>query len=83
MTEMVLDINAIPSYLTTTLRSKKVKVREANNIVTIVPVEDSIATKNYSCPFLGIATDSSVTVDRFLEWKREERDSEYEKELHS
>jgi len=83
MTEMVLDISAIPSYLTTKLRSNKVRVREENQIVTIVSAEEQKAVKNYSCPFLGIAVDSNLTVDKFLEWKREEREAEYETGLHS
>jgi len=72
MVEMVLDVNAMPSYLTAKLRSKKVRVRESNQNITIVPVEEPNAVKSYSCPFLGIATDSKITVEKFLEWKREE-----------
>ena len=83
MVELILDIDALPSYLTNTLQSKKVKVREVNQVITIVSAEESNAVKSYSCPFLGIAADSKITVDRFLEWKREERETEYEKELHS
>jgi glyoxylate carboligase len=79
MTELVLDINALPSYLTSTLRSKKVRVREENKIVTIVP--EPVMAKNYCCPFLGIAADSKMTVEKFLEWKNEEREAEHEKEL--
>ena len=83
MTELVLDINALPSYLTSVLRSKKVKVSEANQVITIVSAEDNSAIKSYSCPFLGIAADSKITVDSFLEWEKEEREAEYEKELYS
>jgi len=82
MTEMILDINAIPSYLAIKLHSKKVRIREINQVITIVSAEESEPVKKYSCPFLGIAVDSSVSVDKFLEWKREEREREYEKELH-
>ena len=82
MTELVLDINTLPSYLTSTLGSKKVKVREVNQVITIISAEEPDAA-SYSCPFLGIATDSKITVDRFLEWKRKEREAEYENELHS
>ncbi|MCL1864024.1 MAG: hypothetical protein FWF78_10710 [Defluviitaleaceae bacterium] len=61
----------------------KVKVREENKIITIAPAEESVPAKTYNCPFLGIATDSKITVERFLEWKNGEREAEYEKELHS
>ena len=83
MTEKIMDINAISSYLLTTLRAKKVKVRETDYAITIMPVDDEITEKRLSCPFLGIAADSSLTVDKFLEWKHEEREVEYEKDLHS
>jgi hypothetical protein len=29
----------------------------------------------------GIAADSSLTVEKFLEWKREERQAEYERDI--
>ena len=73
MTERIMDINAVSSYLVTTMQSKKVKVREADRIITIMPVDEVITEKNSSCPFLGIAAGSSLTVDKFLEWKQEER----------
>ena len=77
MTELMLDIDAIPSYLNITLRSKKFIVRQANQVITITPADEAETEKNYSCPFLGIAADSNLTVDKFLQWKREERDAEY------
>ena len=83
MTEIILDINALPSYLTSKLHSKKVKVSETNQVITIVSAEEPNTPKNYTCPFLGIAKDSKLTVDTFLDWKRKEREAEYEKELYS
>ena len=82
MTEKIMDIDSISSYLEKTLRAKKERVQEIERVITIIPVDETITEKNFSCPFLGIAADSSLTVDKFLEWKREERESEYEKELH-
>jgi len=78
-----MDINSIPSYLIATLQSSRVKVRESNRIITIMPIDKLTSADEHNCPFLGIATDSGLTVDKFLEWKREERELEYEKELHS
>jgi len=83
MAEVVLDASALPLYLTNILQAKKVIVIEANQVITIMPAVETNEKKDYSCPFLGIAMDSKITVDRFLEWKKEERDAEYEKELHS
>jgi hypothetical protein len=83
MTERVMSINAIPSYLITALQANTVRVREIDRVVTIEPVEEAVAGKKFSCPFLGIAADSSLTVDKFLEWKQDERESEYERDLRS
>ncbi|MCL2054999.1 MAG: hypothetical protein FWG90_11290 [Oscillospiraceae bacterium] len=83
MTEKIMNISAVPSYLVTTLKVKNVKVRESDRVITIMPVDGVMTEKNFSCPFLGIAIDSTLTVDKFLEWKREEREMEYEKELRS
>jgi len=83
MPEIILDIDALPSYLITTLQAKKVKVQEVDHVITILPIEEPVAKKDYNCPFLGIASDSKLTVEKFLEWKSEERKAEYEKELHS
>ena len=83
MSELVLDVNALPSYLSNLLHAKKVRVREINKIVTNISADEIAPEKNYTCPFLGIAADSKLTVDKFLEWKREERDAEYKKELYS
>jgi len=83
MTEKIIDISSISAYLETTLRVKRVRVQEDERVITIIPIDETITEKKFSCPFLGIAADSNLTVDKFLEWKREERESEYEKELHS
>ena len=83
MTEKVMEVNAIPSYLQTLLSASTVRVKEANRVVTITPINESQVETKYSCPFLGIATDSELTVEKFLQWKREERAAEYEKDLRT
>jgi len=81
MTEQVMNIQAVQSFLQNAIRTKQVKVRAANRVITIEPIEESEPEKKYSCPFLGIAADSKLTVDGFLRWKQEERGLEYEQEL--
>jgi hypothetical protein len=81
MTERIMNINALPSFIVTMLHSKKVRVSESNRVITIIPVENE--NEEYSCPFYGIGTDFDLTVDKFLEWKREEREREYEQEIRS
>jgi len=83
MAEMIIDINDLPSYLMSILRTNKVKVNENNQRITVVPVDEPAEEGEFSCPFIGIAADSSLTVEKFLEWKRAERVAENEKELHS
>ena len=83
MIERVMDIDVVTSYLSSVLQAKKVKVQEAGRVITIMPVDEFKAEKEFSCPFLGIAADSNLTVEKFLEWKREERAAEYEKELRT
>ena len=79
MTERVMDINVMTSYLSSILRTKKVKVRETGHVVTIIPIEEE--EKKFACPFLGIASDSNLTVEKFLEMKQEDR--EYESKLYT
>ena len=83
MVERIMDINAIYSYLAATIQSKKVKVRETDRVITITPVDEAVIEERLNCPFLGIAADSNLSMDKFLKWKQEERKSEYEKELRS
>jgi hypothetical protein len=52
MTEKIMDINAIHSYLAATLQTKKVKVREIDRVITIIPVDGSAAKENGSMPKL-------------------------------
>jgi hypothetical protein len=83
MSERVMNIEAVPAYLTTIYNSGKVLVREADKIITIIPIEEKVSEKKYSCPFLGIGKGNGLTAEKFLEMKREERKAEHEKELRS
>ncbi|MDR0356373.1 MAG: hypothetical protein LBJ64_11680 [Deltaproteobacteria bacterium] len=72
MTEQIMDIDALHKFIANVFSSSKVLVRENNRIVTIEPIQD----KKYRCPFLGTAKGGSLTVDKFLEMKREEKELE-------
>jgi hypothetical protein len=80
MTERVMNIDALQTYFVSTLQTKRVRVREVDSIVTVEPVEEATGMKKYSCPFLGTAKGGSLTVDKFLEMKREEKELEFENE---
>ena len=72
MTEKVMSTDALQTFLKNTLREKKVIVRENNRIITIEPVEES----EYRCPLRGIAKGGTLTLDKFMEMKREEKELE-------
>ena len=74
MTERVINIQSAPSYLETLINSlstDKVKVSEFNRVITIVPAEE----RKYNCPLLGAAVGSKLTVERFLEMTREDKEN--------
>jgi hypothetical protein len=77
-----MNITALQSYLANTFHTDKVKVREVNRVITFEPMEETAATnaKKYSCPFLGTAKGGSLTVDKFLKMKQEEKELELENE---
>ena len=81
MTERVMSIDALQAYFAETFRAGQVRVRETGNVVTVEAAPEA-GKKKSGCPLLGIAKDSGLTVEKFLEWKREDRDFEYERELH-
>ena len=60
MIERVIDTISLQTYLTTLINTKKVRVRQSNMSVTIEPVEE----KEYSCPLLGTASGSNLTVEK-------------------
>jgi hypothetical protein len=69
MTEMVLNTNTLPDPLFRLISAEKVKVKEANGIISLIPI---MGNKS-DCPLLGIAADCGFTVDDFLARKREEK----------
>jgi len=69
MTEMVLETKTLPESLFRLLRVEKVKVREHDGEVRLIPV---IQTQS-NCPILGIASDCGFTVDEFMARKHEEK----------
>ena len=69
MIEMVLDTKTLPEPLFRLLQVEKVKVREFDGEVRLIPV---IKSQN-GCPFLGVASDCGFTVDEFMSRKRDEK----------
>ena len=78
-----MDVRTLVSFLLAAFPSNKLKIKEEGHVITITPVDNPKVKKTYSCPFLGIGADSNLTLDKFLEWKREERAAEYASELRT
>jgi len=74
MTEIVLSTNMFPEPLNYLIRSEKVKVNENNGVFNLIPILD---TKD-DCPLLGIAADSSLTVEKFLAMTQDDKEIECE-----
>ena len=69
MTEIVLNTSTLPEPLYRLIRTEKVKVNEANGVISLIPILEN----NNDCPLLGIAADCGFTVDDFLARKRDEK----------
>jgi hypothetical protein len=61
MSELVLTTSTLPEPLVRLIPTEKIRVNKANGVISLTPIEDSIS----DCPLLGLATDSSLTVDSF------------------
>jgi hypothetical protein len=69
MTEILLDTNTLPEPLSKLVRSEKVRVRESNGVITMLPVEEGI---DYIKNLRGCCSDGGLTVDKFLAMMRED-----------
>jgi len=74
MNEMVFNTNTFPEPLCRLICSEKVKVNENNGVFNLIPIWDI----KDDCPLLGIAADSSLTVENFLAMTQEDKEIERE-----
>ena len=72
MAEFILNTNTLPEPLLRMIRSDKIRVRETDGEIRLIPVEN----KKADCPLLGLYSDGKLTVDKFLKWKSEDRELE-------
>jgi len=70
MSEMVLTVKSLSEALFDMIPTERVKVRQADGIISLIPFRE--VTKK-ECPLLGIAADSTLTVEKFLAMTREDR----------
>ena len=72
MIDQVMDTSSLQQYLEALILTGKVRVREVNKVVMIEPVDE----KEYNCPLFGAAMGSKLTVEKFLEMTRADKELE-------
>jgi len=68
MSELMLNTSTLPEPLFHLICTEKVRVREIDGVISLIPIGDSIS----DCPLRGIAANSRLTVDRFLAMTHDE-----------
>ena len=66
MTEMVLDIQALPETILSKISSRKVKLYEENGTITLTPFSEEKPRFDH---LIGIFSDGKISIDDFLEEK--------------
>jgi hypothetical protein len=75
MTERILNTNALPAYFLQRFTTPQVRIREDNRIVTIEPVEQTVAKIKHSDRLRGLLADCpEMSVDKFLERKHADKE---------
>jgi len=70
MSEMVLSVKALPETLFEMIPTEMVKLRRTGDIISLIPLSE---VTQEECPLLGIAADSTLTVEKFLAMTREDK----------
>ena len=73
MTEMVLDIQALPETVFSRISSKKVKFYEENGTITLKPFPEEKPRFDH---LIGMFSDGKISIDDFLEEKQQEKELE-------
>ena len=72
MNDLILNANVLPEPLLRMIRTDKVRVRETDGVITIMPVNEA------DCPLLGLLADyEDYTLDSFLTRKYAEKELEF------
>ena len=72
MNGLVLNTNTLPEPLFRMIRAEKVKVSEANGIISLTPITGS----NKGCPLRGLCADGKLSSYAFMERKQAEKELE-------
>ena len=73
MTEMVLDIQALPETIFSKISSKKVKLYEENGTITLRPFSEEKPSFDH---LVGMFSDGKISINDFLEEKQQEKELE-------
>ena len=71
MAEMVLQAKMLPEQLFQLIPTERVKVREFNGEIHLIPIKEKVTTND--CPLLGLYSDGKLTVEKHYEWSREDK----------
>ena len=72
MTELVLSTNTLPEPLLRLIRTEKVKVNEADGVISLTPIADAAG----GCPLRGMFSDGKISVDKFIALKQADKELE-------
>jgi len=73
MTEMVLDIQALPETIFSRISSKKVKFYEENGTITLKPFSEEKPGFDH---LIGMFSDGKISINDFLDEKQQEKELE-------
>ena len=70
MSDMVLSVSSLQETLSKMIPTEKVKLCRNDGVINLIPFFEVTQDE---CPLLGIAADSTLTVDKFLAMTREDK----------
>ena len=71
MSETVVNVQTLPEAILKLFPSGKVKIREDNGIVTLIPVK-----KDEECPLFGFFSDGKLSTEKYMAQKQIEKELE-------
>jgi virulence-associated protein VagC len=73
MEEFILNVNTLPEPLHRQIRSKRVKVHEADGVFTLTPLTDK---GEYTSRLFGMFSDGKLSSESFMTQKQAEKELE-------
>jgi hypothetical protein len=67
---MIINTEALPEQLFLLIKTEKVKVREIDGEVRLIPIRET----DSDCPLYGVLSDGKLSSDRFMANKRLEKE---------